>query len=344
MPNVTSGTLPAATADGFLTLDTTRDVQQFAYFQRKWEASNAQGVTVEARLRLDSYTGDPNLGGAGIWVEDDLHAEVVLIHPEGIRLYASGLSHRMQTMDRHHTYRITASGRDIHVYVDGVRVIDGTGAFGANSWKANNMVAFGDGSRGASSRTSWDYVLYSKCVWDAHYSGDVLPQASSPAWVPNYWGTPQLSPAEGVLKMDTLASVRIASYFARNWGARSTQATSVETRMKLDSYSGDPNLGGAGIWVETDATAEVILIRPGGIRLYRVGLSHSMDTVGSFHTYCIDTSGRDIFVYVDGHLAINGRGAFGPMSGAEYNWVGFGDGSAGASSQAQWDFFQYSRR
>ncbi len=344
IPNVTAGTMPIATAGGFLSIDTTSSPQQYAYFQRNWQAANSQGVTVEARVRLDSYSGDRNLGGAAIWVEDDINAEVLLIHPEGIRLYASGRVHHMQTMDRHHTYRITAVGRDIHVYVDGVRVIDGTGVFGTNSWKANNMVAFGDGSGGASSKSSWDYVLYSRCLWEAHYSGDVLPQASSPAWTPVYAGTPQLSPEEGVLKTNTLPSLGTAAYFVQKWGALSTQPTSVETRMKLDSYSGDPNLAGAGIWVETNATAEVILIRPGGIRLYRAGLTHSMDTVGSFHTYCIDTSGRDILVYVDGQLAIDGRGTFEAMSGVEYNWVGFGDGSAGASSQAQWDFFQYSRR
>ena len=114
--------------------------------------------------------------------------------------------------------------------------------------------------------------------------------------------------------------------------------------MKLDGYVGHTSLGGAAIWVETDTRAEVLLVRPEGIKLYGSGLEHAMDTMGDFHTYCIDTSGSDIDVYVDGQLTIKGSGLFGPLANAEYNWVGFGDGSYGASSQSQWDFFQYNRR
>jgi hypothetical protein len=188
-------------------------------------------------------------------------------------------------------------------------------------------------------------VRYYNCIWEAHYSGDALPDLASPPWLPAQGGTAwSVVPENGSLQLDTLASVDSYAYFARQWGALSSQPTSVEARMKLDAYSGSTSLGGAGIWLETDTRAEVLLVRPGGIKLYGSGLQYTVDTLGDFHTYCIDTSGSDITVYVDGQRVINGSGAFNPLSDAQYNWVGFGDGSYGASSQSQWEFFQYNRR
>lgn len=154
-----SPTAHVDTSSGFLYLDTTNDIQEQAFFAQNWNASSAQGAAVEARVRLDDFTGDPKVGGAAIWIEDDVNAETLIIHPQGIQLYASKLSYNMDTMDGYHLYRIVTLGNDIKVYVDGKLAIDGAGALG-HARGSHNRVAFGDGSSGASSRSSWDYVRY----------------------------------------------------------------------------------------------------------------------------------------------------------------------------------------
>lgn len=346
-PNVTAGTT-VGLSGGFLNIDSMSSTSDNAYFMRSWGALNSAGTTVEARMRLDDYSGDVNIAGAAIWVEDDRNAEVLLIRPGGIQMYFTGLTYAMNTMDTYHTYRIVSGGSDIKVFVDGTLAIDGTGTFGRNTWAARNMIVFGDGSYAASSRSSWDYVRYYNCTWQTHYSGDALPHLSTPFW-PILTLSPQptwtsATNSGGVFRLDTLGQTSANAVFIQQWGALSTQPTSVETRMKLDAYAGSTTQGGASVSVETDTRAEVLLVRPGGIRLYKAGLEYPMDTQTDFHTYCIDTSGKDISVYVDGTLAINGVGTFGPIPGVQYNWVGFGDSSSVASSQTQWDFFQYNKR
>jgi hypothetical protein len=154
----------ASVENGILTLDTTSSVQESARFTQNWTASNIYGSVVQARMRLDYYIGKPSLGGAAIWVEDDAHVEVLLISPERIQLYFSKLSYSMDTTDAYHTFRITVLGDSINVYVDGELVIDGAGTFGRSKVKTSNWIAFGDGSAGASSKSSWDYVQYCYCT------------------------------------------------------------------------------------------------------------------------------------------------------------------------------------
>jgi len=144
---------------GIFRIDTTQNLTELALFSQNWGASNAKGSTVEARMRLNDYSGDPDSGGAAIWVEDDKNAEAILIRPGGISLYAAHLAYEVDTKD-YHVYKIVAAGRDILVYVDGSLAIDGTGTYGSNEWPARNMIAFGDGSGGSAGYSSWDYVSY----------------------------------------------------------------------------------------------------------------------------------------------------------------------------------------
>lgn len=116
------------------------------------------------------------------------------------------LNFAFPTNDDFHTYRITTKGNYIVVYVDGALAIDGTGVFGGNWWTTRKMIAFGDYSHDAGSDSSWDYVRYSRCVWEVDYSADDLPSFSSPAWSPLQSPIALVESASGALEVNTLGN------------------------------------------------------------------------------------------------------------------------------------------
>jgi hypothetical protein len=143
-----------------LEMDTTASYDHYSYFGRSIVASASDTITVTAKVRLDDYVGSPGLGGCAIWVENNQNAEVVLITPAGLRLYSKKTSYAMDTMDGYHEYKIVAAGNTLHVYVDGEAIPVISTTFGGQSWAARGLVRFGDGSYGASARSSWAYIRY----------------------------------------------------------------------------------------------------------------------------------------------------------------------------------------
>lgn len=339
-PFVTEGATSVVNAGGVLHINSTSSLTDVGRFRRNWDGTNAEGVTIEARMKLNDYIGNVGLGGSAIWVEDDVSADVLIIEPDGIHLYASGLSAVFPTNDGFHRYRITAKDDDILVYVDGQLAIDGRGHFGENWWMPRSMIAFGDSSHGASSDSSWDYVRYSRCVWDVEYSAESIPTFSTPTWTAAQSAASVVTSSSGELQIDTLYNTSLTARYSRSWNM--AQSASVSARVRLDAYTGDTNLGGTAMWIESGTRADVLLIRPQGVIFYGSGLSYDFPTMDQFHEYCIDADGPDILVYVDGQLAINGTGQFQARWWNPRNWVGFGDHSAGASSRSSWDFVRYS--
>jgi hypothetical protein len=123
-------------------------------------ASVSDTITVTSKVRLDDYVGSPGLGGCAIWVENNQNAEVILLTPAGLRLYNKNSFYAMDTMDGYHEYKIVATGNTLHVYVDGEAIPLISTTFGGQSWAARGLVRFGDGSYGASARSSWAYIRY----------------------------------------------------------------------------------------------------------------------------------------------------------------------------------------
>jgi hypothetical protein len=342
IPYVTPATAVVDVFDGVLHINSTTNVYDTASFRNNWDADNAEGATVEARMKLNTFVGNTALGGAAIWVEDNLYADVLIIEPHGIHLYSDpSLYYAFPTTDTFHSYRITTKDDDIMVYVDGLLVIDGTGMFGGNWWTTRKMVAFGDYSHGAGADSSWDYVRYSRCVWDVDYGADTLPSHASPAWTPVQSAASVVEAASGALQIDTLGSNNFTAYYTRSWNMSLQQGASVEARMRLASYAGNANLGGAAIWIESSTSADVLLIRPTGIKLYKSGEQFNFDTTDDYHRYCVDVQGESINVYIDDATSPVITGEFLPRSWAR-NWVAFGDGSYGAGSSSLWDYVRYS--
>jgi hypothetical protein len=143
-----------------LKMDTTASLGHHSFFSRSIIASASDTITVTAKVRLDYYVGSSGLGGCAIWVENNQNAEAILIIPTGLLLYHKQVLYTMDTMSNYHEYKIVAAGNTLHVYADGgVTPIIST-TFGGQSDAARGWVGFGDGSYGASARSSWAYVRY----------------------------------------------------------------------------------------------------------------------------------------------------------------------------------------
>lgn len=152
---------PQLNGDDALKIDTMNNVSDFAYFTRYIEVQNGDKIELEAKVKLDNYSGYTTYGGCGIAIEDDKNEEFLIIRPDGIYTFNSHVLYAMNTMDNYHVYRIVAQGSSVKVYVDGstIPVIDSS--FNPPPfWSPRLMVGFGDGSGGASSTSSWAYVKY----------------------------------------------------------------------------------------------------------------------------------------------------------------------------------------
>ena len=145
---------------GLLNIDTTRSTLSYAMFSRCWNITNSAGVTVESRVRLNSYVGSRKKGAAGLWIADEGGGVILTIDDTGISLYATSYVYPMKTMDDFHVYRVVMKGSDAQVYVDGTLVIDGQSAYSSTVVKERSELVFGDGATDASGSSTWDYVKY----------------------------------------------------------------------------------------------------------------------------------------------------------------------------------------
>jgi sugar lactone lactonase YvrE len=152
--------------DGTLFLDTTYGPENSAFLYQPWEVTADQTVIVEVRMQLIAYAGERNTTGCAVWVENDRHADAMLIQPEGIRFQrVPELFHPLDTRGQAHTYTITMRGPNIRVAVDGVDAIIGEGKFHERpaakaGFQPRRWLAFGDGSGTAGSAARWEFIRY----------------------------------------------------------------------------------------------------------------------------------------------------------------------------------------
>ncbi|MBI4747178.1 MAG: hypothetical protein HY774_01715 [Acidobacteria bacterium] len=154
--------------DGAMYVNTCQDLKASAFFFHPWEAVSDKKVVVEVRMQLLSYVGDRGHTGCAIWVENDQHADALLIQPEGISLLrATDLQFSCNTMSEPHTYTIIMEGKNILVLVDGKMCLNGINRFwvrsrakGSEPRAVRRWLAFGDGSSEAGSESRWHFVRY----------------------------------------------------------------------------------------------------------------------------------------------------------------------------------------
>jgi len=159
-----NGSAPEATyasvAGGILITDsnTIGGLSQSSYYIAP-AFNNATGWTVEAKIKVISYSGTQFQQQLRISIRDGVWLENLLISNLGIKLSVSGETYAFDTTDAFHVYRITGIGTVVKVYVDGILRLTGTLSFAL----ASDYMDFGDISaiNGENSKAEWNYIKYS---------------------------------------------------------------------------------------------------------------------------------------------------------------------------------------
>ncbi len=148
----------ASVSGGILTLDTTTE-DGYWWYLYNWGISNAVGVTLEARIKIESTGSDY---GLHLIIRDGIYEDGLVFFNNRIVVTPDSDigTYYMDTTDNFHTYRLTAKGNDFLVYVDGVLRLDGTGKY--NDPHGMNHVLYGDVSSEFDrySRSYCDYIKF----------------------------------------------------------------------------------------------------------------------------------------------------------------------------------------
>ena len=175
---------------------------------------------------------------------------------------------------------------------------------------------------------------------------DYLPMSP---WVPYNCSPPSATAtaSHGILTIDSPAS---ACYEYDLWYPEgiwhkyvsNKRGWVVETSLQIDPSTMDINFDGAvRVWIHDHTNLLIVGFNTTEIFLaYPEHVSFPMNTTDSFHIYRIEAKEKRVWVYVDGHLAIDHTLS---TIGAGSNDLMFGDGSAylGRSSLTRWDYFSY---
>jgi len=121
-------------------------------------------------------------------------------------------------------------------------------------------------------------------------------------------------------------------YWRYSWGADFDDETVIEARVKVVS-------GESYIIVTDMKTDERIGFFPDRLQLYfHRSIAYKMDTTDDFHVYRIVLKGKDLKVYVDGKLAIDGTGKFDHRAMYSRNEIAFGAANSSAVGEAYWGY------
>lgn len=167
--------------------------------------------------------------------------------------------------------------------------------------------------------------------WTLVFDGDRLP--------PKPWARDSGSPrteeklAYGALHIaDRGTQSGDYHYWRYPWSADPQGPVAIEARVKVVS-------GSSYVIFSNGAASDRLGLWPDHIELWSDRkLRCDMDTTNGFHTYRIECGNRDIRVYVDGHLRIDGAGKFGARPSAGRNELCFGAANSPGVGEAWWDY------
>lgn len=155
-----SGTAVAAVSNGlFHVKDTGTQAGDLVVEGQQWRACPEAGATVEARVRVVACQG---MAGVMLGFSDGLHEEILTLYTDKIELHHAKLTHAMDTTGGFHVYRVEIKGNDVSVAADGVKVLDGAGAFTQPAHEGRNRVSYGAGSSSATGEAFWDWVRWTE--------------------------------------------------------------------------------------------------------------------------------------------------------------------------------------
>jgi hypothetical protein len=190
--------------------------------------------------------------------------------------------------------------------------------------------------------TTWfisnSYAIKNDVEWDVEYYGNKMPQ--------HPWGGSIREKCSAGIKdnklhvIDNGIEAGQMVNFAYAWSLSASDKPVIEVSLKVLSCT---------------ARAAVVLLLANGeydedltfhtdrITLGKSDLSYMMDTTNAFHCYRVEISDKDIKVFVDGKLAINGIGKFTGKAHQGRNQICFGSMSSNGISEALWEYVKFQK-
>lgn len=163
--------------------------------------------------------------------------------------------------------------------------------------------------------------------WTAVYQGNGLPEAPWAAG-PQRESVVHEIAGDALLIADRGTQPGDYFFYAYPWYIDPDAETVVEARVKV--------LSGWNVIIAANGRAyERVSLYPDRIAFYEAKLVHRMDTTDAFHTYRVVLRGRDIRVFADGALVLDGTGRLTtPLPGR--NDVRFGASNSPGVGEALW--------
>lgn len=146
--------------EGLRIIDGSTETGTLHFYTSSWRARPADGAVVEGRIKLVNNT---SRSGAFLHASDGLHETSITLYPGHLSIHLEGdeeVRHEMDTTSDFHTYRLAIRENDVHVWVDGTLVFDGTGKFTVPAHSGRNCVMFGSCSSLAVSEAVYAGVRY----------------------------------------------------------------------------------------------------------------------------------------------------------------------------------------
>lgn len=118
-------------------------------------------------------------------------------------------------------------------------------------------------------------------------------------------------------------------YYNYAWNASPERETVAELEAKVVS-------GLSHVIISNGSAIERLCLYPDRVTLYSTPVSYAMNTTDDFHTYRVVLQGKDIQVFVDGKLALDGRGKFVAEVPGGRNSLQFGAANSPEMGEALW--------
>ena len=164
---IVTGTPHATLEDGGLRL--IDDSADFAYYRAPWKAEPDQEIIIETTIQAGAITGSqPKKPATSLWPWRDGAPVMVQVsdgkHQDGLVLFpaqAASFTDRfipMDTTNRPHTYRLIIRGTNMEMWLDGVKKIEGQGAFWKPADSPEPFIQFGSSAKTATGEALWSRV------------------------------------------------------------------------------------------------------------------------------------------------------------------------------------------
>ena len=162
--------------------------------------------------------------------------------------------------------------------------------------------------------------------WDAVYAGDhVMKMPSQLPWRRLFNNRNWVEETRGgaLFLADRGVGPNEWANIVYPWAATASGTAVAEASVKVVA-SNEPL--GVCMRVSNGRSVEYLTLEPGEVGLRFAGLSVSRDTADAFHTYRVAARRDDILVYIDGELALDGRGRLTTSATDEQHWLAFSYG------------------